>query len=219
MITADEWENMHTEDYALEKEAAENLWHARHGTQEQFYIDQINVLLASGDEAAQEKLQALLQDTAFREAYGCRTQFAYLYVLLGIHEQERAAGLQTTILDGVCSLDAAASLVQAFRFLVWHIEFNDIEHSTDDSFGNTIEEDGALLSYITRQKLSPLATGLLVVTCAVSPQKMLLHLSGCLLDTGEISTAFDLLDISNELYPNHKLVMELLKQRNHLINI
>ena len=211
-MTPEEFLYRQTEEFALEKELEEKNWYESYEMEEEKLINQINSLLEEHSLEAWDRLLTMFHDPKLHEIYADREQIAIVYVLLNIYQYERYEEIFPVIFEQGTHLEQFNDLMREIKFLLWHIAFLDIEHSTKSGYGNTESQEQELFDYVETHHLSPVALFFCVNTICADPPKMLLYLADKYMKQNKLYNTMMLLKYYDAHYPGNKDVKHILSE-------
>lgn len=215
-LTPEEYLYHQTEDYALIQEQKETEWYKNYEAEEKKLMDQVNALLGEQTPDAWEKLSAIFQNPELHDIYGKRETLASVYILLNIYQYESYEEIAPSILEQGTSLEDFHVLLREIKFLLWRIQYFDIEHTTGSGYGNVRQETMDFLNYIKEHLISPIALYFFVTSICMDCQKMLLYLASQYMEYGNLYYTFQILKYYNTFYPDDKDVLYILSNLEKL---
>lgn len=211
VITHEEFIYRQSEAFAQQKAIDEQQWHEVHDYKERQLLNNINSLLKEQTDDSYEKLSNLLRNPQLQEVFSNDEPIAYMLVLLNIFQYEKHYQVPHSVLEKGTSISELIAFFQDIKFLLWKIEFSDVQHSTVQHYGNTEESELKLFNYIERNHVSIIALRLFISFICVNPEKMLLYIANQYLDMGMLKNTYLLLEHYNIIYPGNPDVEETLK--------
>ncbi len=121
-LTKEQWDNLKSEAYALERERQERIWHEQYDDSVASAIELFHRIL-SGEEADRGKsLEKIVNVPNYTDIYASDGNMMFLYIIFHIYRQEREQG-SSCILDLASSLEEMLGLFQNVKYMIWRIEF------------------------------------------------------------------------------------------------
>lgn len=194
------YEELGSEEYALQQEAAED---AKHALYDEFCSEQlmrIRRLFDKNDDASREGLRQIFKEEEFARLCKYQQEYASLVILMEVYEEEMLHGEPKTILDcGTCCEEMEA-IVSEMKYLLLRLEFT----------GN--ENNQLFLNYVFEKGLSKYAIARLVCNMNLNQYTMYRKLASLFLDYEKIAYTLVMLTACDGLKPGLEENLMLMAQ-------